>query len=415
MSEDKQQPQQTLPILPGINLEKVKNTLKSSHDKALSVTSEVTEIAEGDEEQYEYVETLCVRLKKTFDDISYPAYRGVAEPVEGFLEELRDLIAPFDYKSKKDNEYNRLRGLLTAYKQRELNKKKAIEEAAARKRERDNHLVDLKTGILKALNNMVAEKIRKAESGSADYFAATTLDNFDKRADGYMKWTPKLSVEDWEACFNIPKDTFLVVEERDIWLKQLTDQEPFEKYNELVLNGATPIVNAWRAKIPDLKQELVELSKVAADKEASEKLILEQKRKAQQEAARREAEINANAKQAQLDLDTQASMDKMENSFKEQATIQQTPDAGPVKLALKFNDPTKALKAFTTILYHVFAHPEFKGIVKTDAKGVQKVDEEGNPVYIDQVQFFVNFFLAKCDADVEGTTVYEKSKVIIRK
>lgn len=408
-----QQPQQTLPILPGINLEKVKTQLKSSHDKALTVTSQVTDIADGDEEQYEYVESLCVRLKKTFDDISYPAYRGVAEPVEGFLEELRNLIAPFDYKSKKDNEYNRLRGLLSAYKQRELNKKKAVEEAAAKKRERDNQLVDLKTSILKALNNMVTEKIRKAETGSQAYFDACTLENFDERAEQFKMMKPKLKPEDWEACFIAPKNAD---EETQLFVKKLIEEEPFDKYNNLVMAGATPIINAWRAKIPDLKQELIELSKVAADKEASEKLVLEQKRKAQQEAARREAEINANAKQAQLDLDTQAGLDKMNNSFVEQATIQAPGmDVGPVKLALKFNDPTKALKAFTTILYHCFAHPEFKGIIKTDAKGVQKVDEDGNPVYIDQVQFFVNFFLSKCDADVEGTTVYEKSKVIIRK
>ena len=385
--------------------------LRSSHDKALAVTSQITEIKDGDEEQYQEVENLCVRLKKTYDDVSYPLYKKLADPFKGILDQAREFIAPFDYKSDKANEYNRLRGLLTAYRQRELEKKKKVEADAAAKRERENQLVDIKTGILKALNNMVTDKIRKAESGSSDYFAASKLDDFDQRAEQFMKMKPKLKTEDWEACFIVPKDARVEAE----WLTELMQAEPFEKWNELVISGATPIINAWRAKIPDLKQELIDRQKLINDKEALDKLELDQKRKAQAEALRRQQDIEENAKKATQELDTKAGLDKMENSFVEQATVQQVGDTGPVKLALKFDDPKKSLKAFTTILYHVFSHPDFRGIIKTDAKGVQKVDEEGNPVYIDQVQFFVNFFLAKCDAAVEGTTVYEKAKVIVRK
>jgi hypothetical protein len=385
--------------------------LKSSHDKAIAVTSAITEIPEGDEEKYQEVENLCVRLKKTYDEVSYPLYKKLADPFKGILDQAREFIAPFDYKSDKNNEYNRLRGLLVAFKQKELDKKKAVEVAAAKKKEQDNKLVDLKTSILKALNNMVTEKIRKAESGSADYFAATKLDTFDKRAEDYMKWKPKLSQEDWEACFIVPTEARVEAD----WINELMQAEPFDKWNELVISGATPIINAWRAKIPELKQQLIELKKVDDDKEAREKLELEQKRKAQAEALRRQQSIDDNAKKAFQEIDTKAGLDKMENSFVEQATVQQVSDAGPVKLALKFDDPKKALKAFTTILYHCFSHPDFKGIIKTDAKGIQKVDEEGNPIYIDQIQFFVNFFLQKCDADIEGTTVYEKAKIIIKK
>lgn len=406
----------TQPQLPQLNIEELRTIipkLRNSHDKALAVTQAVTQVES--EEDYAAVETLCIRLKKTYDEISYPLYRKLAEPIELITEQARDLISPFDYKSKRENEYNRLRGLMVNFKQRELDKKKAIEAEAAKKRERENYLVDLKTSILKALNNLVTEKVRKAESGSADYFAASTLETFDERAEQFKKMKPRLKEQDWEDCFRCPKDTFESIVETTSWLNGVMQSEPFDKWNALVIEGATPIINAWRAKIPDLKQELIDRQKLADDKEALEKLELEQKRKAQQEAARREKDIADNAKQAQLDLDAKAGIDKMHNSFVEQGTVHNAGDTGPTKLALKFNDPTKALKAFTTILYHCFSHPDFKGIIKTDAKGVQKMDEEGNPVYRDEIQYFVNFFLQKCDAEIEGVTIYEKSKIIIRK
>lgn len=404
--------EEVTPNLPQLNIEDLKTIipkLRSSHDKAIAVTQAVTQV--DSEEEYEEVEKLCVRLKATYDQISYPLYRKLAEPIELITEQARDLIAPFDYKSKRDNEYNRLRGLLTAFRQRELDKKKAIEAEAAKKRERENYLVDLKTSILKALNNLVTEKVKKAESGSAEYFAASNLETFDERAEQFKKMKPKLKPEDWENCFIVPAEARVTAE----WLKDIMAEESFDKWNAAVIEAATPIINEWRGKIPDLKQQLIERKKLADDKEALAKLELDQKRKEQQEAARRQAAIDEENKKRQTEVDNQAGLDKMENSFVEQATLFNAGDAGPTKLALKFNDPTKALKAFTTILYHVFSHKDFKGIVKTDKKGSPVKDEEGNFVYIDQVQFFVNFFLQKCDADIEGTTVYEKAKIIIKK
>jgi hypothetical protein len=414
-----QQPQQTLPQLNTEELNTIIPKLRNSHDKALAVTSSFTEIPDGDEEAYEEVESLCLRLKKTYDDVSHPLYRKLADRLEPILEEARGLISPFDYKTKTPNEYNRLRGLLSSYKQRELNKKKAVEEAAAKKRERDNQLVDLKTSILKKLNAMVADKIRKAESGSSDYFSATTLETFDSRAESYMKWKPKLSPEDYEACFQEPIRSINNGAQLDsdfpAWIAKLQEAEPFDKYNDLVMAGATPIINEWRAKIPDLKQELIELSKVASDKEASEKLALEQKRKAQQEAARRQAEIDENAKKASQELDTQAGLDKMSNAFAEQATVQQAGDVGSVKYVLKFNDPKKTPQALATIIYHCMAHPDFPGIQKKTKDKKPAIDDEGRPEYVDAVQWWINFFMTKCDASIDGTDVFEKAKIIIRK
>jgi hypothetical protein len=406
-----QQPQQTLPQLNTEELNTIIPKLRNSHDKALAVTSSFTEIPDGDEEAYEEVESLCLRLKKTYDDVSHPLYRKLADRLEPILEEARGLISPFDYKTKTPNEYNRLRGLLSSYKQRELNKKKAVEEAAAKKRERDNQLVDLKTGILKSLNNMVTEKIRKAETGSQAYFDACTLENFDERAEQFKKMKPKLKEQDWEDCFIVGAEHKVTHE----WLNEIKQAESFDKYNDLVMAGATPIINAWRAKIPDLKQELVELSKVAADKEASEKLILEQKRKAQQEAARRQAEIDENAKKASQELDTQAGLDKMSNAFAEQATVQQAGDVGSVKYVLKFNDPKKTPQALATIIYHCMAHPDFPGIQKKTKDKKPAIDDEGRPEYVDAVQWWINFFMTKCDASIDGTDVFEKAKIIIRK
>lgn len=403
--------------LPQINVDDLKTIipkLRSSHDKALAVTQAVTQVES--EEEYQEVEKLCARLKITYDEISYPLYRKMAEPVESILDQARDLISPFDYKSKKDNEYNRLRGFLTSFRQRELEKKKLVEAEAAKRKEKDNHIVDVKTSVLKRLSELITQKTKDAYIKSGEYFAATTIANFDEKAEQFMKMKPKLKPEDYEGCFEVKfnQELITVDDAREI-TAALHKQEPFEKWNDLLIVEATPVINTWRAKIPEIKQQLQELEAAKTDTEQRTKIELEQKRKAQAEELRNQQELDRIAKQKSRDLEAQADVDKMHNSFVEQGTLYNAGDPGPVKLVLKFDDPKKALKAFTTILYHVFSHPDFKGIIKTDAKGVQKVDEDGNPIYLDQIQYFINFFLSKCDAAVEGTTVFEKAKIIIKK
>jgi hypothetical protein len=46
---------------------------------------------------------------------------------------------------------------------------------------------------------------------------------------------------------------------------------------------------------------------------------------------------------------------------------------------------------------------------------VLQFDDNGRPEYVEAVQWWINFFLAKCDAEVDGVVISEDSKVIVRK
>ena len=169
-------------------------------------------------------------------------------------------------------------------------------------------------------------------------------------------------------------------------------REPFEKWQEEIIKSATPIVNAWRAKIPQLKEDLIKL-KNAKDDDERKRLAAEQQAKAEEEAKRRNSEIQEQHLSTGMAIDSRAELDKLSNSFVEQAANQQMGSTGPTELVLKFVDPKLTPKALTTIIIQCLASPKFPGVQKRDKKTEKLVfDPHGNPEYIPAVQCRIDFF-----------------------
>jgi hypothetical protein len=364
------------------------------------------------EEQYENAENLLGRVKSAYEKIN-----ELRTEITGPLDEVKKYLMTFERPlgDDKSSEYTRVRGIMTSYRQAELEKKKELEAKAAYKKHIDDHIVDLKSTVLKWLTDKVIEVAKRTDASSADYFNKSTLEDFDARAEQYMRMKPKMKQEDYDACFKIVYNPALIAEDEfNILIHDLKQEQTFDKWNEEVVKVSTPIVNEWRGKIPDLKKKLIEL-KNASDETERARIAAAQKEKEDQEAARRGANLDEQALSANREIESQAGLSKMENSFVEQAVVQQAGDGGPTKLVLKFKDAKDTPQALMTIIYHCLAHKEFPGIQKRDRKGNLVVDDKGRPEYIDGVQQWINFFLAKCDADIAGTVVYEDSKITIRK
>lgn len=385
--------------------------MESGSAKAVAAMQKITAIA--DEEDYESVNNLLVRVRDAYAKIN--AYRTeITGPLDQLKKKFMEYEKPLSDK-ETSSEYNRLRALMTSYRNAEIEKKKKLEADAAKKKERENHLVDIGTAVLTKLNDLVLFKTKNADTASDAYFKKSTLEDWDKRAEVYCKMKPTLKPEEYNACFEVTRRFDLWNEEEwvDI-INTIKKVETIEKWNVEVVAAATPVLNEWKAKIPELKENLIKL-KNASDESERKRLADEQEAKAREDKERRDKELEQQHLDKGADISAQASLEKLNNEFVQQATVQQAGDTGPVKYVMKFTDPKKTVKALSTIIYHCMAHKDFPGIVKRDAKKKIVLDAQDRPEYIEPVQWWVKFFMDNCDADIDGTEVYEVAKLIIRK
>jgi hypothetical protein len=385
-------------------------TLEKVRDGALAWMSEIETIETEDQREDAAEVAALVRD-------GYNKMVPMRKDITGILDEMKNKLMEYErpLEDKKDSPYGQLRAKIAAYDQKKIDEKKKVEEAAAKKKLRENLLVDIGTAVLQNLNNLILKKTKEAESKSKAFFDSLKLDKFDDGAETYRKMKPNLRGPDYSVCFLIDYDVkiFSPDEFSDI-IATIKEAEPFEKWNEEVVKACGPIINEWRAKIPQLKENLIKL-KNASDESERSRLKAEQDRQAQAEADRRARELEQLSVAQSGNIAANADLKKLENDFVEQATTQVAGDTGPVKLVLQFTDAKKTLKALSTIIYHCMASPAFPGIYKKDKNNMAVLDAKGRPEHIQAVQFWVDFFMKNCDAAIDGTIVLEDAKTIIRK
>lgn len=347
---------------------------------------------------------LLVKVKSTYDGV-YAMRKGITDTTDQIKEYLMQFEKDLSYDAKANSGYNHIRNIIQKFKQTELDLKKKAEEVAAKKREIENYKVDLVTAMKKNLLDLLAMKIEKANSNSRAFFDKTTLDEWDDAVRVFTNAKPKLKQEDYEKCFEVFVDTSKVAPDEYAKLINKTRlEEPYDKWVEKIAIAVSPVLNEWRAKIPEIKRQKLEMAK--ANEEDKKRLAEEASKQAAAEDARRKTEAERIQNAEKNAIEQQAEVNRMSNSFVEQATVQQLEDTGPAKKVLKFSEKKEEQgQAFLSLIYHVMMHPKFPGLFKKDK------DE-----YTDAVGWFVRFFETHCkDRAVEGATWTDQAKVIIKK
>ena len=367
------------------------------------------------EDDVDAVNALLVKVKGSYD--RWSKYR---KDITGPLDEIKEFLMQYEkrvaYDGKTANEYTRLRNLVQTFKQAELDKKRAEEALAAKKREKEDYKVQLETQVKKNLAEMVISRVVEVDDSSRKFFDATTVENFDEEARKYMGFKPILKQDRYDQCFQVAYDkSKLSEEEFGEWVNtHMKVIEAFDKWKDLVVEGITPILNDWRAKIPELKAEKVRISQVK-DEAERKRMEDEAKKREQDESDRKKEEFKNLQAEANKQIDEEADINKMHNAFQQQAVTQELGHTGPVKYVLRFTDDKLIVKALANIIYHCFLSPKFQGIYKLDKQKQRVKNEQGELVYVDQIQWWLDFFMSHCDAKIPGTEVKEVAKVIVRK
>lgn len=390
------------PILKDI--QSVVPRMSKGRENTLEATKAIQSI--GDDDELIKTESVIIAAKNTSEKM-----KELRMPITSQFDELKSAL--MQYEKDVNAEEERLRSLVGGYKQIKLDKKREEEAKAQKQKEKENYKVDINSRLKKKLADLLIERVRQVQDGSKKHFEVP-LEQFDERATQFKKFKPLLKKEHYDACFVTDYNKSIVSqEEYNQLVIDLQVTETYEKWNELVLEQIVPKINEWIGRIPELKQQLVDL-KNATDEDSRKKLEEEQKAKADQEELDRQAELTQKQKDSDEAIQREASVDKLQNDFREQAITQQLENTGPTKLILRFKDE-KPVKALSEIMYHCFMSPKFPSIVKLDKDKNPKMDEHGFPVYADWVESLVSFFLKSCDVNINGVEVKEVTKVIIRK
>lgn len=364
------------------------------------------------DEEYEENKQVLVVVREQYSKMK-SLREGITKQTDEFKDYLMEFERPYD-TTKKDNAYAKARLVQEQYQQQKLEKTRAEQALIAKRKELDNHKVDIRAKIMESLTNNVTETIKRLDAYCTEFFRTLKFEEFDKKAEEFKRMNPKLKVETYDACFQSSFNPNLIKpDEIIVFISEIKATETYEKWNTEVKTAVAPTLNEWRARIPEMKQKLVEIMNATA--EQATKLQKEKEVAEQQAAEQRLRNIEAQAEAKKTEIHQTANMEKMGNEFSAQAGSQSLEDPGSVKLILKFTDPKTTPKALFEIMYHCFSSPEFPGIQKRDGKKQLMVDDKGRPIYIEAVQWWVDFFMKNCDANIEGTKVFEDSKITVRK
>ena len=377
--------------------------MEKGRTNTLQVTKAIQSI--DTDEELENATAVCSATKNTGE-----AMLNLRMPITKEVDGIKEFLMQFEKDVKAEEE--RLRSLIGKYNQVKLDKKREEEQKAKVQKDKENHKVDIASRFKKKLADMLIDRVRQVQEGSKKHFEVS-LEEFDDRATQFKKFKPILKKDQYDACFITDYNKSLVSEdEYKQVVSDLQVEESYDKWNALVIDQITPKMNEWIGKIPELKQQLIDL-KNATDEESRKKIADEQKAKADQEERERQEELAKQQRESDENIQREAAVDKLQNDFREQAVTQGLDDTGPTKLILKFKDD-KPVKALSEIMYHCFMSPKFASIIKLDKDKNPKLDEHGFPVFVDWVDSLVCFFLKNCDVNIQNIEVKEVSKVIVR-
>lgn len=398
-------PQDKIKSIPALIEENLPTMIKGSTlaDEAMEKITSV----ETDEE-IEAANNLLVKVRATFTKVE-GLRKGITKPLDEITEALMVYEKKISTDPKVQNNYNRIRMLIQNAQQKKLDTQRAAEAEAARVKQVEIWKSEYKQLVQNRLSKLMGELSSGIHTYATGYFNTATLDLWEEAVSKFSKINPKLKENVYNDCFIVPSnlDKPEIVYYREVLKQELTYESQNAEYQKIAL----PIMADWKAKIPDLKAEKIKIEQAGAEEKA--KLEKEKKEREERENKQRQDDLDRIEREKNEQAEQEKKMNVMQASFVEQAVTQQIEDAGPVNKVLKFTDPKLTPKALSEIIYHCF----LKGypIQKKNAKKELVFDAKGRPEYVEEVQKWINFFMKKCDAKIEGTEVFDDSKVIIRK
>jgi len=322
--------------------EKAEERLKAKHEELTNFLSEWDgEDSEDLEIMVNGSTNLLTKAKEAYD-----IWNQKRTEITGPLDELKkQLMIPekrVAYDGKTDNYYSKLRSTLQKIQQIKLEKVKRAQAEAARKTALENYKVDLGKQMKRNLVDMVKRRVVEVHENSIKFFNETTLADFDTRAKQYKGFKAKLQRELYDKCFSVTHNNSITDQEYKDLVVQIQKEETFEKWEALTIEGIEAVLIDFRGRIPQIKEE-----KIAFEKAGEEERIRLADEKAKEEELKRQ-QIDQAQRDAEKMIEQDAELDKMNNTFHEQAVVQSMPQVGATKKVVRCTEKRPVVKALST-------------------------------------------------------------------
>lgn len=363
------------------------------------------------EEDDKKVNDLLSRVKMTYDQVDAQR-KQLTEPYDNFKKALMLIVGEVDPKKGKDNNYNRLKQLREGFAQEKLDKKRKAEADLNKIKLANTKLIDLEAQIKTQISSIPMDKLIEAEKTLTGWYDGITLENLEAKTKA-INVKPKLKKEFYDSFFEVKMDMAGVDQAKvDEVVAKLKKEFDYESLNSDYSAKAVASLDAWKAKLPQLKLRLEAIAKAEGeDAEALKNQLVAQKKIESDNAAEK---LKEEKEEKERSIATDATDAKVEEEFVAQGSQQLLDkNTGPSKYVARFTDD-QWLKPFATVMYHAVIHEDFPGIYKKDREGEIKVDEKGRQIYIDPIDYFMKFFASKCNAKIDGIKMFEDVKVSTR-
>jgi hypothetical protein len=417
MSQEKNEvAAQVLPMISPKDVQNTLDTINTSVTKNLAALSVIKKI-ETDADDAK-AEKLLVATRATFNKV-----QGLRMPITQALNAMIDtLIEPENKISndakKKDSEYNRIKQLRDEYANAKFKKQQAEKQRIKLEQVKKDELIRLKTEAEKMFLEYMQSTLLQLEqtiSGLINNVKLAEWESLEKKFNA----KPQLKKETFEAKMkeleSIAVDEVVTKEEFDeLFLAVVKEQYTYEFFNAEYVRQAQPIINSWKAKLPERKKELEKISKLQetnalAAKAESDRIA----RRQEEEQIKLQEAADKKLQEEKDELERKQAEERLNNQFEATVQAQVISEAVPgitVRRAKITCEPKKIVQVLSKVMFACYSNPKFEGHIKKN-----EVDADGIPVYADWAQTLLTFYAKNCEPTVEGIEIIETKSTTARK
>lgn len=370
---------------------------------ALSAVKEVT-----NEEQDKYANDLLVKCNNTLPIIEnlrkeYTSKIDAWKASEMVLEkELKD-------------EMERVRGLRNEHAQATAKANKAKEEEALNKKAHDIEVIRIKNAIVESVSLGLQSRLKNAYETIEKLFVDSKT--VDAIVEQIKQIKPNLKEEIFRGWLVVKFDSSLVSNEE----YKETSEKAFnylwkeKKASETYITEVLAIINKWVAYAPEKKKELLKLE--SATGEEAEKLKKDAADKAEKERIDREAKELAEKEKLRLETEKEVAKESLTAEFNHQVAVQSIEQQSGVRkeYSYRFADearvirsPEHVIQVLLNAMTAVLSDPDNLGIFERGKSNIPKRDDQGQVIYVDGVQYWLDELARLPNLHIEGLIKVEK-------
>ena len=380
-----------------------------------------------DDETDEKAEAALVKARTTFEQLQN--YRkNITAPLDALKSRLMAYEKEISIDPKDTaSPYNKVKALRNIYNNAKVQAAEEKRLAALKMQKKNEEIIRIKSEIAKNIVLQVANTVSRVNEDINQYLNKFTVENFDVKA-AQLNARPTLKPEIWVNWFDIHYNKELVSPEE---YKAIVDEMgnegdyTYEKVSEMYVAKATPVIESYKSKLPGLREKLIDIQKKSetdAESAADAKRKLDEERELQQRQVQAQNDADMKAQQEKAEREAQEA--RLENSFNTHAVLseQTTAAAGgkTVNYAILNCDPKDIVSVLSQLMFTVFTHPKFKGIVQTDKAGFPKYEvlpdgKTERPVYEKWVETLFSFYADNCSHNVPGIDIVKCYSTVQKK